>query len=81
MKKPIDVFLFCAILRVRKESEKTMKIYMKKSGRPSSRPDKETLLDLYNNYTATAISKMYNVSIRTVRNWLHDYSKEEKENG
>lgn len=46
-------------------------------GRPTKRPDAETLNNLYyiKNMTSTEIGKMYGVKASTVRSWVTYYRK------
>lgn len=48
----------------------------KRRGRPSSMPDVNTLLNLYQKYTSTEIAKMYDVEPSTVRSWYSRLRKE-----
>lgn len=55
-----------------------MTIAMKKGGRPTNRPDTETLAKLYDNMKAKEIAEKYGVSESTVRAWITRARKEDK---
>lgn len=42
----------------------------KRGGRPTNRPDAETLADLYRTHTARQIAQMYGVAKGTVEQWV-----------
>lgn len=48
----------------------------KKHGRPSSRPDNETLLMLYSGMTAIELAEKYSVSEDTIHRWMRLARKE-----
>lgn len=42
----------------------------KRGGRPTNRPDPDTLRELYRTYTAREIAEMYGVAKATVARWV-----------
>jgi len=50
----------------------------KKKGKPTKRPPKEKLSELYKEHTAKEIAAMYQVHVKTVENWIKTYRKEDK---
>lgn len=52
----------------------------KPHGRPSVRPDNETLLMLYSGMTAPELAEKYGVSADTVRRWVRLARKEMRDN-
>ena len=50
----------------------------KKNGRPSVRPDLQTLSMLYQTMTAKEIAHQYNVSESTVRSWVSRARKQQE---
>lgn len=56
-----------------------MMIPYKKHGRPSVRPDGETLARLYAEHTAQQIADMYGVTKGTVRVWIADERRKDLE--
>ena len=56
--------------------------HIKTGGRPSKRPPESELAALYADHTAAEIAAMYDVSLWTVRKWIHFYrSNHEKSEG
>lgn len=53
----------------------------KKMGRPTNRPDTNTLAELYNSCTITEIAEKYNVKPATVRYWISQERKKELQKG
>lgn len=45
-------------------------VVQKRSGRPSVRPDNDTVMALYKDHTAPEIASMYGVKEATVRSWI-----------
>ena len=50
-------------------------LFVKKSGRPSNKPDDEMLLTLYQTMTAAQIAKTYGVAVSTVKGWIRSARK------
>jgi len=57
-----------------KGTGKPIKKPVKKMGRPTKRPDLETLKFLYEHYTSTELSAMFGVPASTIRSWIY-YAK------
>ena len=56
--------------------------HIKTGGRPPKRPPESELAALYADHTAAEIAAMYDVSLWTVRKWIHFYrSNHEKSEG
>lgn len=55
----------------------TFKMPKKSIGRPTNRPDADTLGRLYAEHTPAEIGKMYGVSDSTVRCWILKYRREQ----
>lgn len=47
----------------------------KRKGKPTKRPSKEKLSELYKEHTAKEIAAMYQVHVKTVENWIRTYRK------
>lgn len=50
-------------------------LFVKKSGRPSNKPDDEKLLTLYQTMTAAQIAESYGVAVSTVKGWIRSARK------
>lgn len=48
----------------------------KNAGRPSRRPDVDTLSDLYSEKSAREIAETYGVAEATVRKWIYRYRRD-----
>ena len=53
------------------------KLARKTGGRPTKRPDIQTLDLLYQRYTAKEIADIFAVPENTVRNWIQHYRRQE----
>ena len=53
-----------------------VEIPAKKTGRPTKRPDAQTLNELYSKYTAREIGEMYGVPMKTVEYWIYTFRRE-----
>ena len=54
-------------------------IKKKKGGRPTARPDENTLATLYASMTAREIAEQYHVSEYTVRGWINRARKQQEQ--
>ena len=50
-------------------------LFVKKSGRPSNKPNDEKLLTLYQTMTAAQIAETYGVAVSTVKGWIRSARK------
>lgn len=58
-----------------------MGVPKKKMGRPTKRPDAETLTFLYSKYTSVQIAEMLDVAPSTVRSWAYHTRKQDERCG
>lgn len=51
----------------------------KRKGRPSKRPERDELYMLYSGMTQNELAEHYGVAKVTIKRWLYDYHKQDKE--